>query len=390
MERLDPKPVVRLASRSHRLSLTFMARSPRNSASSNSRNGGVAGLERTVKQLVKSRNWDINKPLPTTRELGEQHHVSNASACRLLKRLDEEGVIWRRENGRYYANASRRLFERRRPYACLIRKLQHWSRMYHAIMTGFSQAFGRSKASMLFVHDESLVHHSDTEHPPVHAGLATQRHALAEFFHHHEDQFGGILFDDVWLDEALARWSDELDNAAVVCRTTKLPRLSSVSVDFEASALMAVGHLYARGYEEIWIAVPFANSAPIDLMQAAALRAANGLGSPIDPRNVCSVATPADRERFLARLKAEKKRVGVFCLEDNMTLVLSRALEASSLECPRQVGLLSGMGDIVSEKGISSIKIDYEAIGRTAGEILVSRKHRVVQQPATLVLGKTT
>ena len=31
---------------------------------------------------------------------------------------------------------------------------------------------------------------------------------------------------------------------------------------------MAVGHLYARGYEEIWIAVPFANSAPVEMLKA--------------------------------------------------------------------------------------------------------------------------
>jgi len=351
---------------------------------------GVAALEMTVKQLVTSKSWDINQPLPTTRELGEQHNVSNASACRLLKRLDEEGVIWRRENGRYYPNESRRLFERRKPYACLIRKLQHWSHMYHAIMSGFSQAFGRSKTSMLFVHNEGLVRHADTEHPPVHAGLPAQREALAEFFHHHEKQFAGVLFDDVWLDEALERFSDELENSVVVCRTTTLPELSSVSVDFESSALMAIAHLHARGYEEIWIAMPFANSAPVDLMQAAALRAAEILGAPVAPRNVCSAATPADRDRLMARLKAAKKRVGVFCLEDNMTLVLWRALNEGGIDCPGQIGLLSGMGDIVADLGISSIKIDYEAIGRTAGELLVAREHRIVKQPSQLVIGKTT
>ena len=72
---------------------------------------GVAELEKTVRQLVTSKAWDINQPLPTTRELGDQHQVSNASACRLLKRLDEEGVIWRRDNGRYYRNESRRLYD---------------------------------------------------------------------------------------------------------------------------------------------------------------------------------------------------------------------------------------------------------------------------------------
>src|SRR5688572_16379401 len=367
-----------------------MARISKRSARPPASNGGVAELERTVKQLVGAKNRDISRPLPTTRELGEKHHVSNASACRLLKRLDEEGVIWRRENGRYYPKESRILFERRRPYACLIRKLQHWSRMYHAIMSGCSQAFGRSKTSMLFVHDEGLVRHADTEHPPVHASFAAQREALAEFFHHHESEYAGLLLDDVWLDAALLKFSDELKNAVVVCRTTTLPKLSSVSVDFEASALTAMAHLYARGFEEIWIALPFANSAPVDLMQAAASKAAAGLGSPIDPRNVCSAATPAERERLITRLKTAKKRVGLFCLEDNMSLVLNRALSDNGIDCPQRVGLLSGMGDIVSELGISSIKIDYEAIGRTAGEILVSRKHRVVKHASRLVLGKTT
>jgi hypothetical protein len=353
-------------------------------------NGGVAELERTVKQLVIAKTCDISKPLPTTRELGERHHVSNASACRLLKRLDQEGVIWRRENGRYYPNESRVIYERRKPYACLIRKLQQWSRMYHAVMSGFSQAFGRSKASMLFVHNESLVHHADTEHPPIHAGFAAQREALAEFFRHHENEFAGLLLDDVWLDAALLKFSDELKNAVVVCRTTTLPQLSSVSVDFDASAMMAVGHLYARGFEEIWIALPFSNSAPVDLMHAATLKAAAGLGSPILPKNVCSVATPADRERLFSRLKAARRRIGIFCLEDNMSLVLKRALDQSGLECPRQVGLLSGMGDIVAELGVSSVKIDYEAIGRAAGEILISRQHRIEKHASKLVLGSTT
>jgi DNA-binding LacI/PurR family transcriptional regulator len=125
-------------------------------------------------------------------------------------------------------------------------------------------------------------------------------------------------------------------------------------------------------------------------MHAAAVQAAASLGSPIERRKVCSAATPTDRVRLIARLKSAKKRVGVFCLEDNMSLILSRAFKASGIDCPRQIGLLSGMGDIVSELGVSSVKIDYEAIGRTAGEILMTRKHRIVKQPSRLVLGETT
>jgi DNA-binding LacI/PurR family transcriptional regulator len=114
------------------------------------------------------------------------------------------------------------------------------------------------------------------------------------------------------------------------------------------------------------------------------------LGSPIDRRNICSAATPADRERLMARLISAKKRVGLFCLEDNMSLILWRLFKERGVDWPRQIGLLSGMGDIVADLGVSSIRIDYETIGRTAGEILVARKRRVVKHPARLVLGKTT
>ncbi|HRE84414.1 MAG TPA: substrate-binding domain-containing protein [Opitutaceae bacterium] len=352
---------------------------------------GSAGLESGLRKLAAQRKWDINLPLPTTRELGDYYSISNASACRLLKRLDAEKVIWRRENGRYYLAESQRIFDRPKPYACLLRKLQNWSRIYQGVMSGFSEAFGRNRAAMLFVHNENLVRHADTAHPPVHAGAEAQREALAEFFRDHDDHFGGILLDDVWLDEVLAEFSDRLENAVIVCRPTKLPGLASVSVDFDSSAVLAIGHLFARGYEEIWLAVPFTHAAPVDLMCQAARRAAATLGKPIDPKNICFVTTPEERSAFLQRLKESKKRVGVFCVEDNVALILWRMLRESGITSPERVGILSGMGtDIVTERQITTLQIDYARIGREAGEILAEGLHRTTTLPAALVLGETT
>ncbi|MBL9214471.1 MAG: LacI family DNA-binding transcriptional regulator [Opitutaceae bacterium] len=352
---------------------------------------GVPGLERAVRRLAELKSWDAQAPLPTTRELGERYRISNASACRLLKRLDDEEVIWRRSNGRYYLTESRRLFERPKQYACLLRKLQNWSRIYQGVMSGFSQAFGRNRAAMLFVHNETLVRHADTAHPPVHAGAAAQREALAEFFRDHDDPFGGILLDDVWLDDVLAEFADRLGNAVIVCRPSRLPGLSSVAVDFDTSAVLAIGHLYARGFEEIWLAVPFTTAAPVDLMSQAAVKAAATLGQPIDEKNICLVALPEERERFVQRLKESRKRVGVFCLEDNVAQILYRQLQEAGIACPARVGLLSGMGtDIVTERRITTLQIDYEKIGLTAGELLLGGEPRAVTLPATLVRGETT
>jgi len=352
---------------------------------------GVTDLELAVRLLSEQRNWDVQTPLPTTRELGDRYGISNASACRLLKRMGDEKVIWRRENGRYYLNESRRLFERRKPYACLLRKLQNWSRIYQGVMSGFSQVFGRDRASLLFVHNESLVRHADTDHPPVHAGLNAQREALLEFFRDHQDQFGGILFDDVWMDDVLGGFTHQFGNAVIVCRPSRLPELSSVSVDFDAAALLALGHLYARGYEDVWLAVPFAHAAPVDLMSQAAVRAAAMLGRPFPESRIAMVSTPQEREAFVARIQETDKRVGVFCLEDNVSLILWKQFAAAGIACPERVGLLSGMGTaIVTERHISSVQIDFEKIGLTAGEILASGKPRTVLLPPSLSFGETT
>lgn len=352
---------------------------------------GVADLEKALRQLVADKQWDARNPLPTTRELGDAYGISNASVSRLLQRLDEDETLWRRDNGRYFLKEGRRLFERRKPYACLLRQLQMWSRTYQGIMGGFSQTFERNKAAMLFIHNETLVRHADTAHPPVHAGAAAQRESLVEFFHDHRNQFGGILLDDVWLDDVLAEFSSQLTNAVIVCRPTRLSGLSSVSVDFESSGLMAVGHLYARGYEEIWLAVPFANSAPIDLMAAAAVESAAKLGTPIEAKNIHSVATPAERERLLEKLKATPKRIGIFCLEDNVALILWRSFAKAGLDCPARVGLLSGMGTgIVADHHLSSLRIDYERLGTIAGEILTGGERKAVTVPTQLMLGAST
>ena len=352
---------------------------------------GVTGLETALRKLSEQKVWNVQEPLPTTRELGDRYGISNATACRLLKQLDDQEVVWRRPNGRYYVAESRRLFERPKPYACLLRKLQNWSRIYQGIMSGFSQAFGQNRAAMLVVHNETLVRHADLASPPTHAGAAAQRDALAEFFRDHDEQFGGILLDDVWLDEVLEDFAGQLGNAVIVCRPTRLPTLASVSVDFNSSAVLGVGHLYARGYDEIWLAVPFTNAAPVDLMSRAPRRAAAVLGKPIADKHVCSVATPADREEFVLRVKETKKRIGILCLEDNVSLILWRSLLAAGVSLPAQVGLISGMGtDIVIDRHISSLQIDYDQIGLTAGEILASGTRRNVVLPTALSLGQTT
>lgn len=357
------------------------------------RGKGVANLEAALRQLAEAKDWDKEVPLPTTRDLGERYRISNASVCRLLKRLGGDEIIWRRDNGRYYLNESRRLYERRKTYACLLRKLQNWSSVYQGIMSGFSEAFGRRRASLLYIHNENLVRHARTNYPPVHANAAMQRETLHEFFRDHQEQIDGILLDDVWLDEVLEEFASQLSNAVIVCRPSQLPALSSVCVDSDVFALLAIGHLYARGFDEIWLAVPFTQVAPVDIGCQAALRIAEALGHPIREENICLVASPQDRGAFIARLKQEsaKRRIGIFCLEDNVSMILWRDLIAADVACPERVGIISGMGTgIVTERHLTSVQIGYEQLGLAAGKLLESGAVQAITVQPSLVSGETT
>lgn len=352
---------------------------------------GSAGLEQSVRRLAESGEWQLEARLPTTRQLGERFGISNASVSRLLQRLDDEGVIWRRDNGRYYPAGSERLYGRPKTYACLLRKLEHWSRVYLDVMSGFSRAFGEGRAAMLFVHNETLVRHHDTGHPPVHAGVAAQTKALEQFLAAPPESVAGLLLDEIWRDEVLAAFGDRLGPAVVTCRPTTVRDVSSVSVDFTAGGLAAVGHLWARGYEEILIAVPFSNVVSVDLMIAAVRAAAETLGKPVPATALCSASTPAARERLVARVQTTKRRVGIFCPEDNISRLLRQELIAAGIDLPAQAGVLSGMGtDLVRSERISSLRIDYEAIGRTAAEILTGKEVRHVVLPVTLDIAETT
>lgn len=352
---------------------------------------GAGDLEQAVREATQSERWQLEARLPTTRELGERFGVSNATVSRVLERLAQEGVVWRRPNGRYYRGDAAKLLAEPKTYACLVRRLESWSRVYFALLGGFSRDFAQNRDAMLFFHNETLVRHTDTGHPPQHAGLRAQVRAVEEFLAAPRSNLSGYLFDDVWRDEALEPFVERLRPAVVVCRPTQLPGVASVSADFAAAATTAVAHLFARGYERVLLAVPFSGAAPIDLMVAAAKEAAQHLGRPFRREEICLVSNEERRQRVIGYLRGAKQRIGIFCPEDNVALQLWREITAAGISVPGQVGILAGMGtDVVRPLKLSTLQIDFEAIGRNAAELLREGTGRQVVLPATLQIGSTT
>lgn len=352
---------------------------------------GAAALEQAVREAAQGDAWAAAARLPTSRELGRIYGVSNATVSRLLDRLARDGVVWRRPNGRYYRAEGARLFAEPKTYACLLRHLEHWSRVYLGVMSGFSRDFVRNQEAMLLVHNESLVRHVDTSRSPIHAGVAAQTHALEEFLAVPRPNLSGALLDDVWRDEVLEPLLPRLGVAVVVCRPTRLAGLSSVAPDFAGAALAAIGHLYARGCERVVVAVPFTGAAPIDLMVAAARSAAAHLGRPLGADEVILASTAEKRRRIVDLMRNGRGRIGVFCPEDNVSLQLYHECRAAGISFPRDAALVSGMGtDVVVPAGLSTLCIDYAEIGRTAAQILRDRFVQRVVLPAQLRIGTTS
>jgi hypothetical protein len=352
---------------------------------------GVAALEQAVREAAQGDAWAAEARLPTTRELGRSYGVSNATVSRLLDRLARDGVVWRRPNGRYYRAEGARLFAGPKTYACLLRRLEHWSRVYFGIMSGFSRDFVQNQEAMLLFHNESLVRHADTSRAPFHAGAAAQTRALEEFLAVPRPNLSGVMLDDVWRDEVLEPLLPRLGAAVVSCRPTRLAGLSSVAADFAGAALAVVGHLYARGCERVLVAVPFTGAAPIDLMVAAARSGAAHLGRPLGADEVILASTEEKRRRIIDLIRGASGRVGVFCPEDNVCVQLYHECRAAGLSFPRDAALVSGMGtDVVVPTGISTLYMDYEKIGQTAARILREQLVQNVVLPAPLRIGTTS
>ncbi|MDD2707074.1 MAG: substrate-binding domain-containing protein [Verrucomicrobiae bacterium] len=355
------------------------------------RGSGASELDLALRQMLSQRHLDRLSPLPSTRDLARKFGISNTTAYRVLLKLLEECLLWRHENGRFYHAEARELIEKPRPLACLLRRLETWSIAYENIMQGFSQVCGQHKRGMLFVHNESLVQHPDLSRPPSYASLQQQRQALKEFSLTHASLTGGVLLDDAWSDSILAEFQDILHNAVVVYRKTSLPFLSNVQVDFKAAALLAVAHACARGYQQLWLAVPFTCDAPVDTMIENVVAAGKEVGCPLPKDRIFSVATPEERAAFVDRLKKQRDRVAVFCPEDNVASLLQKTLQNAGLRCPEQAGLISGMGSaVVQSRNITSVQCDFAALGRKAAEILLQGRQTDTILPQRLLTGGTT
>lgn len=338
---------------------------------------------------AQRRKAPLTEPIPPSRDLAARYEVNHTSVFRQLQRLEENGLLWKAANGRFYFAEARFLVEKPKPIACLFRKIENWSMLYQELMEGIAgECEARGLASLLW-HEEALVRHSHPGHPPMFADTARQKKSLARFVERYGTEVGGLILDHVWSDAALAELPEGLHRQSVVLCRAAPSGLPAATPDFRAAASLAFTHLFAMGYRRIQVVRPFRGDPSVDhalhCVQASA--AATGIekliGSPL------TADSPTLRAQLIQTLARRAERTGLIFLEDNNALLFREHCQRAGLECPDRIGILSLQGTRAAAD-LTHTRTSYAAIGKLAVELsLRLSPHGEAPRPV-LVSGETT
>lgn len=331
-------------------------------------------------------------PLPTTRALGEKFRTSHGTAFRILRRLEQQGLVWRHANGRFYPAWARRALERPKPLAVLLRRMTSWSVLCREVMEGFTDECGARDRSLLLVHNGDLVAEKGAGDAISVAPLRRQEEMLRDFLLLHGDSCGGVLFDELWSDRAIRRILPPSLPAVVFHRPAEGETVGSVAADFRAGARLALGHLLACGYQTLYLIEPFADYLTNGLFLQAArgvFRELSGRDFPASRQIAWHAA--ASRTGFLKKLGSAKTRCGLICPEDNTSLQIAETLRRAGMPAGPRHGLVSVMGTSVLPAGdLTCVRYDFRLMGHLAGQMLSDGRLEAVRLAPRLDPGWST
>lgn len=334
-----------------------------------------------------ARGRDLEKPLPTTRALGEKFSISNSTSFRMLELAEKEGLLWRKPNGRFYPRRAQSLLERPKPIACLFRQLQGWSAMSRGIMEGICDACGEAGTAVMLWPDANLVRHDNPALPPIIADARQQRTILETFLRRYGDTIGGIIWDHDWEDSVIEQLHLKIPSV-MAGRRSELASVGSVSLDYVPASIESTGWLLARGYESIQLIEPFPNEPAIAqtlLAFEAALRKLSVKSASIHP-----VHSPEQRAKWITRLTKSDQRIALICPEDNVAVELQSLLRSQSIPVSR-IGIFSAQGSALAiERNLTRLSCDYRKIGRGCIDQLRRQETTATLLPTTVIGGGST
>lgn len=348
-------------------------------------------LEKWLNDQVLRQDADALKPLPATRALGEQFGISHGTVFRLLRRMEADGKVWRHANGRFYPALAGKVLGRSKPLAVMLRRMQAWSWLCREVMEGFTEECGERDRPMLWFHNKDLVFQEAPDSDRI-ASSRAQKTMLEEFVLFHGDSIGGVLFDEVWRDEAIEGVFPPGVSMVSFARPSTLPTLGSVSADLNAGVLLAISHLLACGYEKIFLIDPLPEYGPGQFfLETGRMIYRQLFGRDLPSNQVATLHTAAQCRDFMRRLAGSKTRSGLICPEDNLSLSLVRMMREGGIPLGKQHGLISVMGTSALKPGeVTCVRYDFRAMGQAAAEMLCESSTEKRVLPPSLDVGAST
>lgn len=334
-------------------------------------------------------NADALKPLPPTRTLGTKFGISHGTVFRVLCAMESAGKVWRHENGRFYPALAKRILGRPKPLAVMLRRMASWSSLGREVMEGFTDECGEHNRPILLFHNKDLLVQT-TSHGLVRmASVARQRELLHDFILLHGETIGGVLFDEIWRDEALMA---ELPAELPAVNFYRPGGIRGAHANYHAGALLAISHLLASGCDRIFLLDPLPGYEPAQLFRAAARQVYQEIsGKPFPADQEVALYDRTQSASLMRKLSSGQRRCGLICPEDNVSTHLVSQLRAKGIVLGRQHGLVSVMGTSVAEAAnLTRVRYDYTQMGRVAAQMLFGNKPESVVLEPVLHVGSTT
>jgi DNA-binding LacI/PurR family transcriptional regulator len=330
------------------------------------------------------------QPLPTSRDLGRQWGLCHSTVFRILVELSHEGIVWQHPNGRFFAASSRIEAVRGLPVALIGRQMGQWSYLYREILEGISEVCTAAGLPLMLLSSNHLVEHADPKGPPQFASVQSQIREIKRLNTMLPKQCSAVIFDHAWQDDVLTPLLRPEASNLLLMRSSEIVGMRSVLPDYFAGAKVALRHVVECGYEEVQMAIPFANDQSVDQCARAFVEHFALAGGRMNWREPWDCQTSEKRNKLIRRLRRASRRVAVVVLEDNIAMLLHKELERCSVEVPSVVGIISLQGTTGSTSPLTRVRYDYRRLGRSAIGAVLSGQEKEQIFPPTLIKGRTT
>jgi DNA-binding LacI/PurR family transcriptional regulator len=345
--------------------------------------------EGEVRRLIATSRGKKETPLPSVRSLAQRMDVSYATISRIMSRLGQELVVWQHPNGRFYPASAREHVSKALPIVVVGRQILHWSVLYREIIEGVSEVCTARGCPLVFLSSDKLVRHDSPDLPPRFASEKVQEKELTRLLSSLPKPYGGILFDHLWSDRLIAAARRLHPCCCMLVRGSPAGAFGSASVNAEAAAELILKHLAECGYSQILIGVPFADDQAVDASQSALERILASAKPAFSAVRVVDCSTPQSRSRLFLNLRRTRRRTALISLEDNITALLWRGFQASAINCPGTVGLISLQGTAVLGAPVTRLRYDYRRLGREAVASVLAETLPMRSSRPLLIRGRT-